>query len=507
MTKGIVAAGHKATADVAAQVLASGGNAFDAVIAGLFAACVAEPVLASLGGGGFLMAHDPRHGGDDLLYDFFVDTPRNRLPSGKADFFGVVVDFGPATQEFHIGMGASATPGLVPGLFAVHRAHGSLPMADLVAPAARIARAGVEVNEFQDYLFRIAAPIYTRNAESRAIFAPGGDPLKLGDTLRNPSLANTLTLLGMSGEQLFVSGEVGREIVGQCAALGGHLEASDLKGYRVEVRAPLVTQHKGAAIDLNPAPAASGPLIAFAMRLLDGIAGDREPSALELALAMAATNSARMELANEPERILASDVISAHVATLANHAGAYRGTTHISVIDDDGRAAAATVSNGEGNGRLVGPYGFMLNNMLGEEDLNPEGFGNWQPGRRMSTMMAPTIIRTADGRLIALGSGGSNRIRTAILQVAINAIDRGMSLADAVIAPRLHVEKCGTLSYEEQIGSAAANSLRQAFPETRAWPEPNMFFGGVHAVERARDGKLSGIGDPRRAGVVIAVDA
>ncbi len=506
MTKGIVAAGHQATSDAAAEVLRAGGNAFDAAIAGLFAACVAEPVLSSPGGGGFLMAYDPAEGGS-RLYDFFVDTPRTKRAAAESNFFGVEVDFGPAIQEFHIGLGAAATPGFIPGLYQVHRAHGRLPMADLLAPAARAARDGVTVNPFQAYLLSIAAPIYTHRAESAAIFAPAGMPLRPGDTLRNSVLADTFDLLARQGEALFLDGEIGREIIRQSRALGGHLDVEDLAGYQVAVREPLVTRHKGADLFLNPAPAASGPLIAFSLRLLESLATAGAPDIVELAEAMEATNAARRAHADEPAQLLQADVIGRHLASLSSHAAAYRGTTHISVIDGDGRAAAATVSNGEGNGFMVGPYGFMLNNMLGEEDLNPDGFGLWQPGRRMSSMMAPTIVRTSDGRLIALGSGGSNRIRTAILQVVINVLDRGMNLSDAIVAPRLHVEKCGTVSYEDQFGAEAIAALNARFADARGWPEPNMFFGGVHAVALSRDGDLLGVGDPRRAGAVAAVEA
>lgn len=504
MTKGIVAAGHQATAAAAAEVLRAGGNAFDAAIAGLFAACVAEPVLASPGGGGFLMAHDPDRGA--TLYDFFVDTPLTKRLTGEEDFFAVKVDFGPATQEFHIGLGASATPGFVPGLYAVHRAHGHLPMADLLAPAIRAARDGVAVNAFQAYLFSIAAPIYTHQKEAAAIFAPQGTPLREGEMLRNPALSQTLDLLARRGGDMFLTGEVGRAMVHQSETQGGHIRAEDLAGYRVAERMPLTALYKSAELALNPAPAASGPLIAFSLRLLEGIAGASAPGIVELAEVMSATNAARIAYAKTPNSLLQDDVAATYLAGLAAHAPAYRGTTHISVIDRDGRAAAATVSNGEGNGVLVGPYGFMLNNMLGEEDLNPGGFGQWQSGQRMSSMMAPTIIRMADGRLVALGSGGSNRIRTAILQVAVNIVDRRMTLADAVNAPRLHVEKCGTVSYEEQVGPTAAAALRDRFFDARSWPEPNMFFGGVHAVALAPDGAMMGTGDPRRAGVVMTVD-
>jgi gamma-glutamyltranspeptidase/glutathione hydrolase len=120
-------------------------------------------------------------------------------------------------------------------------------------------------------------------------------------------------------------------------------------------------------------------------------------------------------------------------------------------------------------------------------------------------MMAPTIILEPGGTVIALGSGGSNRIRTAILQVSVNLLDRGMSLEDAVDAPRLHLEKCGTLSFEPGLPEAVESAFRAAGEKARAWPERNLFFGGVHTARRFGDGGVEGAGDPRRGGVAIVV--
>jgi gamma-glutamyltranspeptidase / glutathione hydrolase len=190
------------------------------------------------------------------------------------------------------------------------------------------------------------------------------------------------------------------------------------------------------------------------------------------------------------------------LAGLASGGRAVRGTTHVSVIDGEGRAASATVSNGEGNGRIVPGCGFMLNNMLGEADLNPDGFGRWRPGLRLASMMAPTIARRGDGRLLALGSGGSNRIRTAIFQVLADMLLLDRELEAAVAAPRLHVE-------EDRLDVEAAGewpdlaALAARFPALQPWPERSLYFGGVHVVERNADGRLSGAGDPRRDGVFL----
>ena len=177
-----------------------------------------------------------------------------------------------------------------------------------------------------------------------------------------------------------------------------------------------------------------------------------------------------------------------------------RGTTHISVIDAEGNAAAVTLSNGEGCGDVIVPAGCMLNNMLGEQDLNPHGFHRWQPGRRLSSMMAPTVVHAGNRALIALGSGGSNRIRSAILQVLLNLLDFGMSPEDAVAAPRLHLEG-GMLDIEAGPDARAIAAAARWAQQCAVWPEQNFYFGGVHAVQRMPDGSVAGAGDLRRGGV------
>src|SRR5262249_11306565 len=153
-------------------------------------------------------------------------------------------------------------------------------------------------------------------------------------------------------------------------------------------------------------------------------------------------------------------VLAKRMRKAARHPAAHRGTTHVSVIDGDGNAASASLSNGEGNGSIVGNFGFMLNNMLGEEDLSPDGLGRWCEGVRLSSMMAPPIILQPDGTVAALGTGGSNRIRTAILQVAVNLLDNRLSLADAVAAPRLHLERDGKLSFEPDMPESVQSAFR-----------------------------------------------
>ena len=501
--KGVVAAGHELTAAAAAEILQDGGNAFDACVAGLFMTFVAEAVFSSPGGGGFLMSR--RAGSDKItLFDFFAETPRKRRLASEIDFYPIYADFGPAKQEFHIGAGSSATPGVVPGLFAMHQELCRLPMKRLVEPAVRAARAGFPLTAFQAYLLTVIAPILKATTGVAKIFAPEGTLLKAGEAFSNPDLAETIAWLAEDGARLFVDGDVGQAIVAQQRD-GGYLTPTDLADYRVARRTPILWPHDGAVVAFNPPPAASGALIAFGLGFVQALAdAGRALDATALKEVMEATNEAR---AAHGEGLAAklADGLAKNMREAAQHPPAHRGTTHVSVIDRDGNAASASLSNGEGNGSIVGRFGFMLNNMLGEEDLSPGGLGKWRQGVRLSSMMAPTVILQSDGTVIALGSGGSNRIRTAILQVAVNLLDRGMSLEEAVEAPRLHVERDGKLSFEPGLPEAVETAFRTLGERAHAWPAANLFFGGVHAARRVGDGDVEGAGDPRRGGVAIVV--
>jgi gamma-glutamyltranspeptidase / glutathione hydrolase len=503
--KSVVAAGHELTARAVAEILEDGGNAFDAALAGTFMAFVAEAVFCSPGGGGFLMA---RRAESDkaALFDFFVETPLKRRPESEISFYPIHADFGPAKQEFHIGLGASATPGMAQGLFAMHEALCTLPMKRLVEPAVRAARDGFPLTRFQAYLFTVIAPILTASPGVEAIFAPEGKLLETGQTFRNEGLAETLAWLAEDAARLFVDGDVGKAIVLQSEALGGHLRHDDLKSYRVVQREPLYWRHAGATVALNPPPAASGALIAFGLAYLAALTEQgNEIDALALKHAMDATNEVRATHGEGLAECLAGGVLAKELRAAERHPQAYRGTTHISVIDAEGNAAAVSLSNGEGNGHIVGNFGFMLNNMLGEEDLTSGRIDEWREGIRMSSMMAPTIILAPDGSVTALGTGGSNRIRTAILQVAVNLLDHGMDLEAAVEAPRLHVERDGRTSFEPGLADFVQAALLEHEEQSHAWPERNLFFGGVHAARRGGHGEVEGAGDPRRQGVALIV--
>jgi len=512
MAKGIVAGGHELTVQAAEHVLSDGGNAFDAAIAACYAACMAEPVLASPGGGGFLLARPAQ--GDAVLYDFFVQTPLNRQTE-NIDFMPITANFGAASQEFHIGLGSIAVPGVVRGLFDVHRDLASIPMRELVSPALGFAREGIVTNAFQSYIFDIVSPIFLHHRHSRENFAgshPDKHILTTGDVYHPARLADTLESIAIEGDALFYQGEVARDIVHACETGGGLLSHEDLQAYRCIKRKPLAITYRDCRILTNPAPASGGVLIGFALKLLEqqsvtAAAADSYQNLLRLILAMDVTQQARLDQLQAQDDLhvlLDSQLLAQYGELIKQRARSYRGTTHISIIDRRGNMVGLTLSNGEGCGYMLADTGMMLNNMLGEQDLNPYGFFNWQAGQRMTSMMAPTLMLLGDGRHVVTGSGGSNRIRTALLQVMMNIIDHRMPIDLAVAAPRLHYEN-QLLNVEGLFDDTVIQRLQDDFPDCQLWSERNLFFGGAHTVMQ-KDKSFSGAGDQRRGGVCKQVD-
>jgi gamma-glutamyltranspeptidase/glutathione hydrolase len=172
------------------------------------------------------------------------------------------------------------------------------------------------------------------------------------------------------------------------------------------------------------------------------------------------------------------------------------------VADGEGNIAAMTTSNGEGSGDVIPGTGILLNNMLGEDDLHPGGFHAAPPGVRVASMMSPTIVLGADGSPeLVVGSGGSKRIRTAIMQVLAAVVDGGVTIEDAVVAPRLHWDT-DHVEVEPGFPDDVVDALSARWP-VNVWPEPDIYFGGVHAVVPGPDGGAGG--DPRRDGATAQV--
>ncbi len=507
--KGVVAAGHPLTAEAGAGVLREGGNAVDAAVAAALASFAVESPLTGLGAGGFMVVH---RGEESVLFDFFVEAPGREGAERGEELVPIDVHFDEATaQVFHVGAASCGVPGTAAGLAAALERFGTMPMGALIGPAVHHAREGAPINRQQAFVLKILEPIYTRLPECRAIYAPQGRILGEGEAFRFPDLASALERLAAEGPAPFYEGELGRAVADFVTDRGGIVSRSDMAAYQPIERQPVSASYRGRRILTNPPPSSGGILIAYALELLER-GGDEGIEAL--VAVMGAANEARGEQFSDglyregfSAEFLSLRRLGAGTPPLGRGAESSRkdrfgSTTHLAVIDEGGVCASVTCSNGTGSGLVVPGTGIHVNNMLGEEDLNPGGFHRNPAGRRITSMMAPTIVLHDDRVIAGLGSAGSNRIRSAVLQTVVRLLADGMGPSDAVSAPRVHYE-AGTLQAEPGVDERGLRRVEAAGVPVVRWRERNLFFGGVQAVTRdPATGDLLGGGDPRRGGSV-----
>jgi gamma-glutamyltranspeptidase/glutathione hydrolase len=483
--KGVVAAGHPLTAQAGARVLREGGNAVDAAVAAMLASFVAEPLLTGLGAGGYMMVAG---GGEEpTLLDFFVEAPARATDGSAAELEAVDVSFGDAIQVFYIGPASCGVYGVPAGVCEAVARWGTMALSELVAPAAKLARDGVAISGEQAYIVEILGDLLQSTPECAALWAPEGRVLREGEVLRNPDLSDALTRLGEEGAAPFYSGDIAHAVCAWLGERGGSVSREALAEYRAIERAPLTMRYRDRQVLTNPPPSAGGTLLAYSLGLLDA-----QPAPPTLEAVIAAMEAAQGE--RTPEFVQGLSEQGFLESFLSSRLGS---TTHISVLDGHGRACSATCTNGEGSGVVVPGTGIHLNNVMGEEDLSPHGFHTHPAGRRMPSMMAPTIVTHHDEVELVLGSAGSNRIRSALLQTIVGVVDHGLRAQEAVNAPRAHFED-GIVYHEPGIQPADIRGQR----EVVRFHGLNLFFGGVQAVQRCGGGVL-GAGDPRRGGVAV----
>lgn len=471
------------------EILRAGGTAADAAIGAAFAATVCEPGLASLGGGGFLITRSPS--GEQVVHDFFVDAPgRGRathLPAPRLDT--VVIEFGGADQVFHAGLGSLAVPGVLDGLVSAHRSLGRLPLEQVVAPAHRLAAEGWVVDRTQAVVLHLLREILRLTHECWSLYSHDDEPAPVGTRLTNPDLATTLEAVAAGSVQRFGDLPGVSALLADVARASGSLTLEDLATYRPVLRVPLRASHRGAVLATNPAPSFGGPILAEATRLLGehGPVGSNAEGATRVITALRG--------ATEQEKAMRSSGMAAAV----------HGTTHVSVVDGEGGLASLTQSNGSCSGVVVPGTGVQVNNVMGEEDLHPQGLHTTAPGARIGSMMAPSILDLPDGRVVALGSGGSERIRSAMLSVLVGLVDRGQHAEGAVEAPRIHWDGVGVQA-EPPVPRDVAQALARLGPLT-VWKTKHLYFGGAHVTVRYPDGRAEAHGDSRRGGMsrVIAL--
>jgi gamma-glutamyltranspeptidase/glutathione hydrolase len=497
--KGIIAAGDRLTAKAGIEILQKGGNAFDCLTATLFAAYMAEPALTSPAGGGILLIYDKQR--NATSYDFFVNTPQN-IANNK-DFYPIEVDFGSAKQTFHIGHASIAVPGVLMGALKIHNENGKLPLGDVLKPAIKYAENGVYLSPFQSYVLEILKPIFLSNENTSKIFTNNNKIIGSNVLWGNFDYSKFLKKVIKEGHNLLYKGEIAEKLVDICIKNNGLIRMNDLKNYNVTIKNPLKVKFLDYEILTPPTSSIGGILILVALKMMEnnniGKWGSIEHFET-LINAMEISKHFRENVLKENKdncSLLLEQKFLNHFKSNYNKLHKLPGnTTHISILDEDGNTLSCTTSLGEGSGVIIPETGIMTNNMLGEEDLNPNGFFNWSPGERLYTMMSPTIITKNDNIYAALGSSGSNRIRSAIVQTIVNLLYFKQDIYNAINNPRMHYES-GILYLEPEFPLTTINAIKNKYRVVE-FKEKNLFFGGVQAV--CYD--FSGAGDVRRGGIV-----
>jgi gamma-glutamyltranspeptidase/glutathione hydrolase len=500
--KSIVASGHQMVSRTAVEIIEAGGNAFDAMVAAGFASAVVEPCLTSLGGGGYLIGHD-QSSGQNLFFDFFVDTPGlgRRINPEDTHFFPVTVSFSGSDQVFNIGFGSVAVPGTLKGLIHIQKKLGRMSLREVLQPARTYAL-GHRINEQQGMFMELIYPIVTQTDRGRDLYEPGGVLKRPGDILENRLCADFLDLVADDQGESFYRGEIAAGIDEEMKEGGGWLTRDDLANYRVHERPPLKVPYRDYELLTTSEPSVGGTMIGLSIGLLQkaGPYGGEWGESDQI--------MRTVTLMREVEKIRASGVETpAQLKTFMEDGTVVRGpveqirmfsrgTTHISIADKSGNCAAMTFSNGEGSGYFAPQTGVMLNNMMGEDDLHPDGFHSSPPGQRVGSMMSPSLLVKDNQIKLVIGSGGSKRIRTSMSQVLSQIVDFDRPLKTAVEAPRLFWD--GELLQVEPGFALEALEEVQRHVKINLWDNKDVFFGGVHAVIPG----LCGAGDSRRGGSV-----
>jgi gamma-glutamyltranspeptidase/glutathione hydrolase len=455
----VIAAGHPATAEAGAEILAEGGTAADAAVGACLASCVAETVMTGLLGGGHAIYFDAANG-DTQNLDCFVAVPGLDDVPRQIELLELEVPFGAELVHYAVGIASCGVPGVPAGLSALHRAYGRLPWARLVEPALRLARTGVDMPAAHAACLAMLAPVMTMR-EGGVIYSPGGRLLEEGDRLEQPGLVAALELVADEGAESVYRGTIAARLLDLMAERGGLVTHCDLETYEARWSAPHTVSYLGRAV-FTRAGLSSIPEVLARLPALAGLA--------------------------ERARVLTL------VGALDAEDGAGH-TTNLTVVDRDGSACVLTTSLGLGSGDFLPGLDVHLNSMLGETDLIR---GPLEPGERMESMMAPTLVFDAEGLELAIGSAGGTRLRTALVSVTSGIVDQGLEPQTAIDRPRVHPAG-ETVHAEPGVDEDALADLERSGRAVRRWPAQHHYFGGVSAV--ARTGAAA---DPRRNGAVAA---
>ena len=516
---------------VGVEILKRGGNAVDAAVAVGFALAVTLPRAGNLGGGGFMLVHLARTG-ESLAIDY-----RETAPAGATETMFLDAAGNPDRAASTRSGKAVGVPGTVRGLVEAHRRYGSgkLSLADLIAPAERLAREGIPVESgLADSLPR-AGGLLGQWPSSRKVFFAGDAPLPRGATLVQSDLADTLRAIAERGDAAFYEGEIAKRIAAAVREAGGVMTEADLSGYRTVIREPVRGTYRGHEIVSMPPPSSGGVHLIEILNILEGfdLAGMGAGSARALhtmAEAMKPAYADRAAWLGDPARVKVpvagltakpyAESLRAAIGERARPADAvsagnplpfeHTETTHFSVVDSEGNAVSNTytLNFSYGIGLVAEGTGVLLNNEMDDFAAKPGAQNAYglvggaanavAPGARPLSSMSPTFVFKDGKLLLVTGSPGGSRIITTVLQVIVNLIDFRMNLAEAVAFPRIHHQwRPDALLTEEGLSPDTLALLRDRGQNVRV----GSSSGSANSVMRV-DGLLAGAADPRQRGTL-----
>lgn len=484
-------------------VAEDGGNAVDAALAAAFVALATEPGVVSLGGGTYVAVWPAD--GEPVVVDGNVEMPGRGGDPGR---FGggirdVITDYGGGVTML-VGPGSVATPGIVPAFALTAEQHGDLPWGRLIEPATQAARSYPMGAAAARYLGHVADTLFAEDDEARdLVTGPGGSAPRAGQRCANEALAETLERLAVEGPRLFTDGDVGRSLVAAMGTRGGLVTAADLAAYEPVVRPAVRLDVGDWEIATNPPPSVGGPILAVMLGELARRGRWTWDDAIDIQRRVLAYRASVHDLSPDLEADgldLLSRIGEGGLDALHRSSS----TAHVSAVDSDGTACAVTMSSGYSAGVCIPGTGILLNNTLGEIELNRLGVHALPPGTRLASNMAPTTGRAYDAgsgerRTLAIGSPGADRITTALMLVLGQGCLHDRDLQLAIQAPRLHLRlrDDGYVVEHERDDEIAAAVARSGLPG-HEYAEPHMYFGGVGAALGNSDGGLVAAGDARR---------
>lgn len=532
--QGAVAADHPLASEAGLEILRAGGNAADAAVTVALVLGVVNPFASGMGGGGFALWRGAD--GSAIALDFRETAPAAASRTMYLDAAGTVIPG--LSSEGGLAVG---TPGEVAGLFELHRRWGRLPWADVVAPAARIAREGFVVNELLPQRLRMVADLLERTPSLAAPFRDGDGWIEAGDTLQRTDLADALDQIAADGPDAFYRGAIADDIVASVAAAGGVLTADDLAAYAVREREPLVSAYHGHTLLTMPPPSSGGSVIASVLRALDGRHLDRvgwESAATVHVVSQAFAGAfADRALHLGDDRFVTIDweavlgeartreLIEGYDPAVARDAAAWGpvlappvdgGTSHFSIVDPDGNAVAltTTVNTIFGSGVVTPRFGIVLNNQMDDFAAAPgvpNAFGlvgseanAIEAGKTPLSSMSPTIVLREDATgthevVGVLGASGGPQIITATVLGILQAIDHQRSPEQIVSQPRFHHQWLpDRVLLEDGVADSVADSLSDlGYTVVRG-----TFTSALQMLWRLPDG-WAGASDPRKFGAAV----